>query len=83
MMGIVYRKQAVKYINSLDSQTKQRIKDGILGLTCHPPQGDIKLLRGIRDGSRRLRVGGYRIIYRVEKDEITIDKIDSRGGIYK
>ena len=48
-----------------------------------PPSGDIKTLQGMNDGSRRLRIGGYRVIYRQEGETIIIDKIDVRGGVYK
>lgn len=40
-MKIEYAKKAVKYIESLDKPTKQRIKAGIIGLTESPPKGDI------------------------------------------
>lgn len=40
-MKIEYAKQAVKYIESLDKPTKQRIKTGIEGLAEKPPRGDI------------------------------------------
>ena len=80
---IEYKKKAVKYIEALDRPTKQRIRAGIIGLTKTPPEGDIKALQGINDGSLRLRVGGYRVIYRMEADTIIIDKVDSRGDVYK
>ena len=86
-MRIEYKKQAVKFLESLDRPTKQRIKSAIEGLIEQPPKGDIKPLQGYKDGRKRLRVGKYRIIYKYEPDgEITvlmILDIDSRGDIYK
>ena len=41
-MNIVYKKQAVKYINSCDSQTKRRLKKAIELL----PSGDVVKLKG-------------------------------------
>lgn len=86
-MRIEYKKQAVKFLESLDRPTKQRIKSAIEGLTEQPPKGDIKPLQGYKDERKRLRVGKYRIIYKYETDtEITILMIldiDSRGDIYK
>ena len=82
-MRIEYKKKAAKYIEALDRPTKQRIKAGILGLLVTPPQGDIKLLQGTNDDSFRLRIGGYRVIYRVDGNTIVIDKVDSRGDVYK
>ena len=43
-MEIEYSKKAVKFINSMDTVTKKRIKAGIEGLIKEPPQGDIKRL---------------------------------------
>lgn len=86
-MKIEYSKKAVKYIESLDKPTKQRIKVGIEGLTENPPKGDIKTLQGYSDGRKRLRIGKYRIVYKYgsngEIDILYIMKIDSRGDVYK
>lgn len=86
-MEIRYSKAAAKYVESLDRPTKQRIKAGILGLTQKPPQGDIRRLQGYSDKRLRLRVGGYRVIYRYDHDEkleiLQILNIDARGGVYK
>lgn len=82
-MKIKYRKQAVKYIETLDKPTKQRLRDGIEGLTKNPPVGDIRPLKGDTIESSRLRIGKYRIIFRRENDTVYIDKVDSRGDIYK
>lgn len=82
-MRIEFKKKAAKYIEALDRPTKHRIRAAILGLLATPPQGDIKPLQGTNDDSLRLRVGGYRVIYRMERDTIVIDKVDSRGDVYK
>lgn len=86
-MQIEYSKKAVKYINSLDRPTKQRIKIGIEGLTEQPPKGDIRLLQGYTDGRKRLRVGKYRIIFNYlpngSLEILYIINVDSRGDIYK
>lgn len=86
-MKIEYAKNAVKYIESLDKPTKQRIKAGIEGLTVNPPKGDIKILQGYSDGRKRLRIGKYRIIYNYRQDGIIeilyIMNFDTRGDIYK
>lgn len=87
IVQIEYSKKAAKYINALDRPTKQRIKIAIEGLTKNPPEGDIKLLKGYSDGTKRLRVGKYRIIYNHlpngEMVVLYIINVDSRGDIYK
>jgi len=78
-MDIKFSKQAIKTISKMDSVMKKRIRQGVENL----PSGDIKQLQGY-DNSLRLRVGKYRIIYRqISETEINVDKIDSRGDIYK
>ena len=86
-MEIRLSKRAEKYIYSLDRPTKQRIKAGLEGLTDHPPKGDIKAMQAYSDGRLRLRIGKYRVIYRVDTQggESTLNVLDinSRGDIYK
>lgn len=86
-MDIEYSRKAAKYINALDRPTKQRIKEGIEGLTENPPRGDIKFLQGYSDGRKRLRVGKYRIIYNYGQkgniEVLYIMDVDTRGDIYK
>lgn len=86
-MQIKYSKSAVKTIQSMDKSMKQRIKKGIEGLTQSPPIGDIKSMQGYADNRYRLRIGGYRIIYKYVADNdvivLYIMDIGSRGDIYK
>ena len=86
-MRIEYSKAAVKALESYDRPTKQRIKAGIEGLTKKPPEGDIKPMQGYSDGRQRLRIGGYRVVYRYgaegTMEVLHIMAIGSRGDIYK
>lgn len=86
-MEIRYAKAARKALESYDRPTKQRIRAGILQLTEKPPKGDIRRMQGYSDGRFRLRVGGYRVIFRFDQDGqleiLQIINIDARGGVYK
>lgn len=86
-MQIQYSKSAVKAIKAMDKPTKQRIKQGIEGLTKTPPVGDIKPMQGYSEHVFRLRIGKYRIIYKITVDSngelVYIIDIGSRGDIYK
>lgn len=77
-MQIEYKKKAVKYINSCDKPTKQRLKEAIEKL----PLGDVKKLSGL-ETDYRLRVGDLRILFSFENDTITINDILPRGQAYK
>ena len=86
-MEIRFAKAAQKALESYDRPTKQRIKAGILGLTQKPPKGDIKRMEGFSDGRLRLRIGGFRVVFRFDREGqleiLQIINIDARGGVYK
>lgn len=81
-MQVKYHKKAVKFINSLSQQDKQRIKSAIQNLLTNPLKCDIKPLQGYKD-LYRLRVGNYRIIYTKDNTILFIADIGNRGDIYK
>jgi mRNA interferase RelE/StbE len=80
-MTVVLDRRAAKYLKHMSEPAKSRIKDAIAGLSNTPPAGDIKKLADRDD--YRLRIGGYRIIYRVENDTIIVSTIAPRGQAYK
>lgn len=81
---IVLKKEAAKYLGSLDRPTKARIRAALEGLTKTPPEGDIVTLQGMT-GFFRLRIGDYRAIFRVDEQEkvIYVRVIAPRGDVYK
>lgn len=56
------------------------IVDAILGLVSDPyPPGSTEM----KDGSgRRLRIGSYRVLYRVEGDDLTVHAVGHRKDVY-
>jgi len=85
-VDIKYTKQALKFLKSCSNTTRGLIRQKIHGLTETPPKGDIKPLQGSKT-EKRLRVGKYRVIYEYLKDGnmniLMVNKIDTRGGVYK
>ncbi len=81
LRNITYLKNAFKTLTSYDVKTRTRLIKSIDAI----PQGDVKKLQGDKyPPVYRLRVGKYRIIYHIEKEEeIIIVKIDTRGDVYK
>lgn len=77
-MRIEFAKPAIKYINSADKPTKQRLKTSIEKL----PLGDVKKLQGLQN-DYRLRVGDLRVLFSIQEDIITIKDILPRGQAYK
>ena len=86
-MIIRYSKDALKFLSRLDKKSVTRIRDAIQGLTLVPPVGDIKVMQGYNDGTKRLRVGTWRVIYRINNeggvDILLVIDIGNRGDIYK
>ena len=86
-MRVEYSKTAAKALQRMDKAMRLRIRDAIDGLTQTPPRGDIKPMEGKPSGRYRLRVGGYRVVYRYDNDGVMtvlfILDVGPRGDIYK
>ena len=82
MFKILIHKRAAKIYEELDDKTAAKINNAIDALKENPFYGrNIKRLRGQLEGKYRLRVGDYRIIYRIEEEEKVdiIEDIKRRG----
>lgn len=86
-MEVRYSRDALRFLSKLDKKSVERIRSAIHGLTQIPPEGDIRPLQGYTDGRKRLRVGGWRIIFKYGNDGeievLFIIDIGNRGDIYK
>lgn len=82
-MKVVYTKTALKSLAKMQNDIKKLIIQAINNI----PNGDIKNMKGFNDNRKRLRVGKYRVIYRIEDDleiqVLLVLDIGSRGDIYK
>ena len=63
---------ALKAIQSLPRDVRERIRDKIDLLSENPRPHGVKSLRGSQKGHLRLRVGDYRIIYRLKNDRLLV-----------
>ncbi|MBP3544492.1 MAG: type II toxin-antitoxin system RelE/ParE family toxin [Lachnospiraceae bacterium] len=77
---IVFEKQAQKFLDKQDKNTRLRLYKAISKL---PEGSDIKKLKGY--SLYRLRVGDFRIIYTIDEviRLIDIENIYNRGDVYK
>lgn len=75
------KRKAEKFIRKLPRQDEERVLRAIYRL---PDGEDVKKLKGHED-LMRLRVGDYRIIYRVDDGRLVVLVVDAgnRGEIYK
>ena len=85
MFAIKYSKQAVKTKAKMPKDIAERIDAELESIASDPGtyEGDWKPLQG--SPFWRLRVGGWRVICEIVKNELIIYvlKIGSRGDIYK
>ena len=77
-MNIKYSHQAAKFLDKQNDKVFNRIVTAINKL----PKGDIRKMKGQND-LYRLRIGGIRILFKIKDRDISIDKIDNRGQVYK
>ena len=86
-MTIEYSKTAAKALQRMEKKLRNRIHEAIKGLTQQPPVGDIKPMEGKPAGRYRLRVGGYRVIYRYDEKGamiiLYVIDVGPRGDISK
>lgn len=73
-------KEALKFLHKQDKKQRKRLYAAIYNL---PNGTDIKKLKGYNQ--YRLRVGNYRILYKIDNGVYLIDviDIDNRGDVYK
>jgi len=83
MFKVVLEKRAAKIFNNFNQKIKKIILRKIKLLSLHPlPLGkNIKQLKNV--DVFRLRVGNYRILYRINNDIIEIYAIGHRKDIYR
>jgi len=76
--------RANRDLRALDPPVRDRIGARIDALADDPRPAGAKLLRGDWDGHWRIRVGDWRVIYRVEDDRlvVVVVRVGGRGGVY-
>jgi mRNA interferase RelE/StbE len=83
---VEYLAEAVKELELLEKPIQRIIKEKIHILAASPDtlKNNIKALKGEYSGKHRLRVGDYRIIYRLQNEIITITiiRIGHRKEVY-
>ncbi len=92
-MSIKFRKSAIKFLQSADSETTSNIRQKLNQLVSSVENQsiipfndlDIKKMKGNWEGYYRLRIGKIRVIFIVDltSGDIEIYNIGFRGGVYK
>ena len=92
-MSLKFRKSAIKFIQSADSETTANIRQKLNQLVSSVENQsiipfndlDIKKMKGNWEGYYRLRIGKIRVIFIVDltSGDIEIYNIGFRGDVYK
>lgn len=84
MYKILLHRNAAKVYENLDEKTVMRINKAIDALKENPFYGkDIKKLRGELEGRYRLKIGKYRIVYRIDEESfVIVEDIGLRKSVY-
>ncbi len=86
MVQIVVHKQAIKYLQKLSSNQKEKIKTALQKLAVSPSNYPKAIsMVGKWAGYKRIRIGSFRAIYWFDSSEnkIYVDHIGPRGDLYK
>jgi mRNA interferase RelE/StbE len=79
---LIYTQRAVRDIAGLDTATKERIGKTLLRYQEEPLRYAEKLSDPIL-GSYRFRIGDYRVIFDIERDQIVVLRVGHRREIYR
>ena len=80
---IHYHQEIPKDLSPIPSNIKSRIKKAIEQRLMNDPVKYGEYLKRSLKGYRKIRIGDYRIIYKIHGKEIFILKIGHRKDIYK
>lgn len=77
--------RAARYLEKLPKPTVERIDTAIAQLAEHPRPGGVKMLRGRFKSGWRIRVGDYRVLYRIDDEsrEVLVFEIGHRKDVYR
>lgn len=83
MRTIRYTREALKTLTQIPANVAERIRLKIEQYASDPASlaNNIKALKGLQ-GTYRLRVGDWRVIFTEDGEIIAIKKIAPRGGAY-
>lgn len=79
---LVYTQRAVRDIQGLDPEIKERLGKALLRYAEEPLHYAEKLTQSTL-GSYRFRIGDYRVVFDIEGSEIVVLRVGHRREIYK
>lgn len=81
-VAVLLSKSAQKDIDGLPVVIQARVAEKIVTLADYPTVTGVKALKGELQGTYRVRVGSYRILFTIGSGTITITAVDDRKEAY-
>ena len=81
--AVRFERDAARDLVALPSDRRRQIENKIAQYAAHPESlaNNVTAMRGVTQ--LRLRVGGYRVVFRLERNTMIVLKIGSRGNVYR
>ncbi|MHB1157366.1 MAG: type II toxin-antitoxin system RelE family toxin [Phycisphaerales bacterium] len=83
MAKIYYTEQALREIRALPKAIRGRIEDILVALEKWPNVSGAKPLRGRLKGHFRKRTGDFRVIFKIETEDVIVVKAGNRKDVYE
>jgi mRNA interferase RelE/StbE len=82
---VIFQKRARKDFKSIPESDERKIRKAIDRLALDPRPTGSRAMHGPFEGLHRLRVGNYRVVYRIEDDRLVVFviRLGSRQDIYQ
>jgi mRNA interferase RelE/StbE len=78
VLSISFTKDALKFVQSLETKPARQIYEKMIALTADPRPAASTALVGFK-GYMRLRVGDFRVVYSLSDSEVKVALVDNRS----
>ena len=82
MYNVVFTQRAVKDLENIDEQMRNRIAVKLREYAKEPQRYARKLINS-KIGTYRFRIGDYRVVFDIDRENIAILRVGHRKSIYK
>jgi mRNA-degrading endonuclease RelE of RelBE toxin-antitoxin system len=83
MVNVKVTPEALRQIDRLPRPIQQRILNVLMRLKHWPAVSGAKPLRGRLSGHHRVRTGDYRLQFRLEGNDLIVERVGHRDGFYE